>query len=333
MAQRTGRSEEEFQVKIKEEEIPVEIHPGTSMTQRNVKFEEEEEELHVRIKEEEVPVEISTGGYIEGHPTPHHPGGPVNMEDGLTQNFQVGKKIKAEVKEEVEEIKVRGYKLCKEEETSMEIGTDGQYTRSVTRDMMGASGGGHVLPKPLSREEKLEILKQKLLEKNRFPWVEGGCFPSNPRRDPNNPDHMVDIDTHRIGHTDWCSCGNCIPLPTGRESICCMEIHEIRPHLEGISCITQHPYFPYLCENKDFAQIHQNMMYGLRSKIPKEKDKKRALRKAAYQAFSVWIHGALGKKEERPIPACTVHRVRLAFLGPDYATSYKDYPAEHMIFS
>ncbi|XP_040191719.1 uncharacterized protein LOC120924757 isoform X2 [Rana temporaria] len=318
MAQRNGRSEEEFQVKIKEEEIPVEIHPGTSMTQRNVKFEEEEEELHVKIKEEKVPVEISTGGYTEGPPTPPHPVGNVNTEDGLTQNFQEGKKIKVEVKEEVE--------------TSMEIGADGQYTRSVTRDMKGASGGGHVLPKPLSREEKLEILRHKLLENNRFPWVEGGCFPSNPRRDPNNPDPMEDIHTHRIGHTDWCSCGNCIPLPTGRESVCCMEIRGMRPHLEGISCITQHPYFPYLCENKDFAQIHQNMMYGLRSKIPKEKNKKRALRKAAYQAFSVWIHGALGKKEERPIPACTVHRVRLAFLGADYATAYKDYPAEHMIF-
>ncbi|XP_077334365.1 uncharacterized protein LOC143975739 [Lithobates pipiens] len=154
MAQRNGRSEEEFQVKIKEEEIPVEIHPGTSMTQRNVKFEEEEEELHVGIKEERLPVEISTGGYIEGHPTPRHPGSPVNTEDGLTQNFQDGKKIKVEVKEEVEEIKVRGYKLCKEEETSMEIGADGQYTRSGTRDMTGASSGGHVLPKPLSREEK-----------------------------------------------------------------------------------------------------------------------------------------------------------------------------------
>nr|DBA23839.1 TPA: hypothetical protein GDO54_014716 [Pyxicephalus adspersus] len=198
--------------------------------------------------------------------------------------------------------------------------------------MLAMRGSSAVLSNPLSREEKLEILKQKLLEKNRLPWVEGGCFPSNPRQDPNNPDHMVDINTHKIGHTDWCFCGNCIPLPTGRESICCMEISKIQPHLKGKTCITQHPYFSYLCENKDFAKIHQNMMYGLRCKIPKEKDKNRALRKAAYQAFSVWIHGALRKKGERPIPACTVHRVRIAFPGPDYSPCCKDYPAEQMIF-
>ncbi|KAL1471360.1 hypothetical protein MTO96_039982 [Rhipicephalus appendiculatus] len=60
----------------------------------------------------------------------------------------------------------------------------------------------------------------------------------SPDHDPPEPD--------RLGNTLWCLCGQCVPMPTARESICCREIHAaIRRQPSG--CITVHPYFHTLC--------------------------------------------------------------------------------------
>ena len=37
----------------------------------------------------------------------------------------------------------------------------------------------------------------------------------------------------RIGNTDWCGCGNCLPMLTERESVCCQELHFISAAVQG----------------------------------------------------------------------------------------------------
>ncbi|XP_077349847.1 zona pellucida sperm-binding protein 2-like [Lithobates pipiens] len=103
---------------------------------------------------------------------------------------------------------------------------------------------------------------------------EEDCFPPHPKRGSFYANHcMEDVDTHKIGHTDWCSCGHCITMPTGIESVCCTEIANLQPHLEGIQCITQHRYFPYMCENSDIVHIHMNMLAAPGSAPPEDKNR------------------------------------------------------------
>ena len=43
-----------------------------------------------------------------------------------------------------------------------------------------------------------------------------------------------DAPSGRIGNKEWCICGNCFPMETSFESICCMEIPEIhKPRFSG----------------------------------------------------------------------------------------------------
>ena len=44
----------------------------------------------------------------------------------------------------------------------------------------------------------------------------------------------TDSETLRIGNTDWCLCGRCLPMETYTESLCCKEINEIpEEYFEG----------------------------------------------------------------------------------------------------
>ena len=37
----------------------------------------------------------------------------------------------------------------------------------------------------------------------------------------------VDLDTLRVGNSNWCTCALCGPMPTPRESLCCRELREL----------------------------------------------------------------------------------------------------------
>lgn len=43
----------------------------------------------------------------------------------------------------------------------------------------------------------------------------------------------------------------------------------------------------------------------------------RSLRWAAYRQFTWWIHGYLGRRVRRVIPACAVSKIRKTFPAPD----------------
>ena len=68
-----------------------------------------------------------------------------------------------------------------------------------------------------------------------------------------DPDHTPDPS---LGNTDWCSCGNCIPMLTARESICCQESGPLTPKLSDGECITTNsPRFYWICMDVDALEV------------------------------------------------------------------------------
>ena len=54
-------------------------------------------------------------------------------------------------------------------------------------------------------------------------WGSEGATPTDTGSE-NEADWEPENENNRIGNTDWCLCGNCSPMPTRAESICCQEI-------------------------------------------------------------------------------------------------------------
>ena len=54
-----------------------------------------------------------------------------------------------------------------------------------------------------------------------------------------------------------CLCGNCRHMPTGHESLCCLEVTPIDTVTEeaGLSCVTEHEVFQANCINRAVIQV------------------------------------------------------------------------------
>ncbi|XP_057300010.1 uncharacterized protein LOC130630509 [Hydractinia symbiolongicarpus] len=51
---------------------------------------------------------------------------------------------------------------------------------------------------------------------------------------------------------EWCRCGNCERMPTGKECLRCVDVDAIKYfHLNEQECITQHPHFYWVVLPKD----------------------------------------------------------------------------------
>ncbi len=71
----------------------------------------------------------------------------------------------------------------------------------------------------------------------------------------------------RPQNTEWCRCGNCTPMPTADECVCCQEMADIshrfmdhRPDQEGPECITQNPRLATVCLDTEILDICLLMM-------------------------------------------------------------------------
>ncbi|XP_046864609.1 uncharacterized protein LOC124459126 [Xenia sp. Carnegie-2017] len=64
---------------------------------------------------------------------------------------------------------------------------------------------------------------------------------------PSSEDEYI----HRFGNVEWCECGFCVVMSTGRESICCQEVSNTDPLIHGDHiCITQEEEFATVCTNE-----------------------------------------------------------------------------------
>lgn len=64
-----------------------------------------------------------------------------------------------------------------------------------------------------------------------------------------------------------CICGNCVSMPTGRESVCCRENSKVCDKIpSGMACITENENFSAVCTNP--AVIETAFNQYLESKDP-----------------------------------------------------------------
>ncbi|XP_068112365.1 uncharacterized protein [Hyperolius riggenbachi] len=200
----------------------------------------------------------------------------------------------------------------------------------------GSSSTAQEPPRKKTREEMVEELHAKMRQMSGQDQPPTPSFPENPIRDPSNPDHYDDWDRHKMGHTQWCSCNNCTPMPTGMESICCREIPSVNARMENIQCITNHPMFTQLCLNVEWAKIFLFLATKCKGFKPSKKKRRykilrKSLRRAVYSAFTGWVHRKLGEDDRRPIPSCVVMKVREAFPEGEKKPNH-DGAAEAMVY-
>ncbi|XP_018083867.1 P2X purinoceptor 7-like [Xenopus laevis] len=114
----------------------------------------------------------------------------------------------------------------------------------------------------------------------------------------------------------WCGCGNCTPMPSLIEHLCCHEQPIIFSKIpDERNCITECKFFNELI-SRERADLNFKMTtLGLR-KQPNDAEYTRGLRKASYRNFSVWIYGNLGTSRTKPIPSCVVKVIRSSFPDP-----------------
>ncbi|CAH2256630.1 Hypothetical predicted protein [Pelobates cultripes] len=125
----------------------------------------------------------------------------------------------------------------------------------------------------------------------------------------------------RVGTSEWCLCGNCMPMQSEEESLCCREIENIVDMLnEQQNCICNLPYLREQLSSRE--HVLSLYRYGLsyvksaRFRSP-EQMQESDYRKTAYRSFTMWVYGYLGPKRRRPIPSCTVKLIRSHFPAPD----------------
>ncbi|XP_040210581.1 P2X purinoceptor 7-like [Rana temporaria] len=169
----------------------------------------------------------------------------------------------------------------------------------------------------LSEEERWNILRNQLLA--RYPPRENDpAFPINPTiGSSTRSDSSQSQVTDRIGTTNWCSCQNCIAMPTNVEAVCCQELEEVKEYIPpGKICITEVEIFNTVVASDRLIPIINNIVfYDERPEV--DPDNNRRLRKIAYRTYISCIYGFLGKGNRRVIPSCAVNIIRLLFPDPN----------------
>lgn len=97
---------------------------------------------------------------------------------------------------------------------------------------------------------------------------------------------------------DWCTCGQCRPMPQAVENQCCRQR----------KCITTTSRFAKVCLDTDVLELSMRNTRDIRN--DREDTSTRAFRKAAYRQFILARHGYLGKGNRRVCPSCVVLKIR-----------------------
>ena len=117
----------------------------------------------------------------------------------------------------------------------------------------------------------------------------------------------------RIGTTDWCTCGNCRPMGTDNESICCQEAVP-GDFFNGDNCILNHEDFIAICGNSAVLRMTLTAINDLQcNTLP---DNNKSLRYAGYRCYTWWIHSRLGRGVRKAVPSCAVWTIRDKYPDP-----------------
>ncbi|XP_058509716.1 P2X purinoceptor 7-like isoform X1 [Solea solea] len=123
--------------------------------------------------------------------------------------------------------------------------------------------------------------------------------------------------------SEWCTCGNCMTMPTEGENVCCRETLKVIRRMNELpdtpTCMIYHPGLEPNCLNPYTLQNMNNIYradYGpLRGRTIHDR-----YRHLAYRSFVSWCWGYLGRRVRVVISSCVVCRIRQEF--PDLAGQY-----------
>ena len=104
---------------------------------------------------------------------------------------------------------------------------------------------------------------------------------------------------------DWCVCGNCRPMPSPTENICCRRRH----------CITQYDIFHLICLHPVVLRVavRNNCDWRADPVVYSHTN----FRKAGYRQYILWVYGRLGRGNRRVAPSCVVLRIRARYPSSD----------------
>ncbi|XP_040297380.1 uncharacterized protein LOC121008750 [Bufo bufo] len=174
----------------------------------------------------------------------------------------------------------------------------------------------------IEEDEEMKSLLERLRKKNRAANPgEDYCFQTDPLWSPEEDSSIEEPDPeNRLKELHWCNCGQCQILTSVNDCLCCTEIYALESLLTPeINCICKHPRFTEVCQDSD--QLI-GLITSMQITTGRTMDSKntRCLCLAAYRAFTMWVHGPLGKHNRRPIPTCAVLKIRALF--PDQNGCY-----------
>ncbi|XP_064472861.1 uncharacterized protein LOC135387692 [Ornithodoros turicata] len=99
----------------------------------------------------------------------------------------------------------------------------------------------------------------------------------------------------------------------------CAEVERAEQHILN-TCITENEMFQIFCLNTRILDVElQKVRYFTPSALlGANSDKNRQYRHGAYQQFTWWVHGRLGRGVRVPLPSCVVTAVRARFPSVTY---------------
>ncbi|XP_078586185.1 uncharacterized protein LOC144868073 [Branchiostoma floridae x Branchiostoma japonicum] len=142
-------------------------------------------------------------------------------------------------------------------------------------------------------------------------------------RDVETEEWRLGPDQHRI----WCRCGNCTPMPTVRECVCCHDLAELTDPVnernfdrggkgvgngpDELKCVMLHEEFYPICIMRGALRTALITRQNIGLEDIREPLSHRILRLSAYRQFTCWTHKRrLGKAVRRVVPACVVNKIR-----------------------
>ena len=141
----------------------------------------------------------------------------------------------------------------------------------------------------------------------------------------------------RIGNLDWCNCGECQPMDSEAESLCCLDTNEvpddyfegqllglvlinlyyslytflINEFILGNKCVTKSTGFQEVCLSKNVLKTVLSALNELRGDSITATNS--SYRFAGYKQYTWWVHNRLGKGVRKVIPSCAIWAIRTAF--------------------
>ena len=110
----------------------------------------------------------------------------------------------------------------------------------------------------------------------------------------------------RIGNTDWYQYGECNPIATYTESLCCQDTNEVPEELfERQKCITKSSGFRIVYLEKAVLNASLSALNHLRGDSVENLDNS-SYGFAGYKQYSFWVHNYLRKVVRKVISSCAV---------------------------